>query len=81
MPKVEPVGWRADGPHVYVGGSLCLMRARQWTPGLTIAFLVAKTALWLNKYEVWQRTGSWPGVEQGHALSDEFRDFVGSLFE
>ncbi|MDQ1295502.1 MAG: hypothetical protein QG608_3387 [Actinomycetota bacterium] len=77
LPKVEPVGWRARGPHVFGPDSLCLLRARQWTPDMTLAFLVAEAALWLTKYETWQRTGKWPGLEQGVVLSDELRDFVG----
>lgn len=79
LPKVEPVGWVARGPHVYAHDSLCLLRARQWTPDMTLAFLVSKTAMWLAKYEVWQRTGIWPGREQGYVLSDELRDFVPRL--
>lgn len=51
-------------PHVYADGSLCLMRSAQWSSTYSLAFLVVKTAVWLNKYDRWIATGRWPGRDQ-----------------
>lgn len=53
-------------PHRYSDGSICLMRSEQWSQVFSLAFLVAKTAVWLHKYEAWKRTGEWKGREQRH---------------
>ncbi len=53
-------------PHRYNGGNLCVMRPDQWSSTYSLAFMVAKAAMWVNKYDVWQRTGKWPGKEQKH---------------
>lgn len=68
LPTVHPQDWtvKSGTPHLYQGGSLCIMRAAQWTFSFTIAFVVAKTALWLNKYEVFKTSGRWPGKGQTH---------------
>ncbi|MEU4095703.1 hypothetical protein [Streptomyces sp. NPDC026673] len=66
IPHIFADGWDADCPHVYSAGNLCIMRPDQWRSFYSIAFVVAKTAIWLNKFEVYQRRGYWPGNEQGH---------------
>lgn len=69
LPKPFPKGWTAHPavPHKFADGSLCIMRAAQWRTQFTVAFVVAKTAIWLAKYEVWKRNGNvWPGREQKH---------------
>ena len=69
LPKIYPNGWslHPDAPHRYNDGSLCVMRADQWRSYFTIALTVAKTAIWLNKYELWKRNGHhWPGLGQRH---------------
>lgn len=69
LPKVFPRGWiiQAEVIHRYTDGSLCIMRADQWRRYFTAALVVAKTAIWLNKYELWKRNGhQWPGLEQRH---------------
>jgi hypothetical protein len=55
-------------PHRYSDGSICVMKSEQWSSSLSLAFLVAKTAVWLNKYDNWLRTGRtrWPGKGQPH---------------
>lgn len=55
-------------PHTFSDGNICVMRSDQWTSSLSLAFLVAKTALWLNKYDSWKRGGRrrWPGKGQPH---------------
>ncbi len=55
-------------PHKYSDGRICVMRSAQWSTSLSLAFLVAKTAIWLNKYDLWKYKGKrrWPGKGQSH---------------
>lgn len=66
IPSISPVGWKAKCPHIYTAGNLCIMRPDQWRPIFSLAFVVAKTAIWLNKYDVYRKKGYWPGNEQQH---------------
>jgi ubiquitin-protein ligase len=66
IPYVFPIGWEANCPHAYKAGNLCIMRPDQWRPIFSLAFVVAKVALWLNKYDVYRAKGYWPGNEQQH---------------
>ncbi len=69
LPKPFPKGWppHPDVPHRYNDASLCVMRSAQWRTNFTVAFVVAKTAIWLAKYEIWKRNGHvWPGKHQRH---------------
>lgn len=66
IPVIFPVGWKAKCPHIYNAGNLCIMRPDQWRPIFSLAFVVSKTALWLNKYDVYRSKGYWPGNEQQH---------------
>jgi hypothetical protein len=66
IPAIFPQGWTAKCPHIYPPGNLCIMKSEQWRPFYTIAFVVAKSGIWLNKYDVYQRTHTWPGNEQFH---------------
>lgn len=53
-------------PHRFSNETICLMKAEQWSSAYSIAFVISKTALWLNKYDYWKRNGSWPGKAQAH---------------
>ena len=54
-------------PHRYSDGNICYMHPSMWNPGIhDVKFVVARTAKWLNKYEIWKRTGRWPGAELRH---------------
>ncbi len=69
LPKVFPKGWTVnpDVRHRFNDGSICIMKSTQWRKHFTVAFVVAKTAIWLGKYELWKRNGHrWPGLEQPH---------------
>jgi len=69
LPRIFPKGWTPNPatPHRFTDGSLCIMRSSQWRTHFTIALVVAKTAIWLGKYEVWRRNGhTWPGLQQRH---------------
>jgi hypothetical protein len=38
-----------------------------WNPGIhSLAFVLARAAKWLNKYDVWRVRGKWPGAEIRH---------------
>jgi hypothetical protein len=38
-----------------------------WNPGKhDLTFVLARTAKWLNKYEVFRITAKWPGAEMLH---------------
>lgn len=54
-------------PHRYRGGQICYLHPTMWNPGRhNIEFVLARTAKWLNKYEVWRATGRWPGAQLQH---------------
>jgi ubiquitin-protein ligase len=67
-PFVWPHGWQLplNTPHTFGGGRICIMKSEQWNDKFTVAFCVAKTAIWLNKYDYWVRNYRWPGLQQGH---------------
>ncbi len=87
LPAVHADGWtpRPDSPHRLGEKKLCVLRHDQWTSTLTIAFLIAKAAIWLAKYEVWCQTSRWPGNEQDHrpaaAAGQSFFEWLGNLFD
>lgn len=69
LPKIYPKEWsiHPKSPHKFNDGSLCVMRSCQWRKHFTIALIVAKTAIWLGKYELWKRDDHrWPGLSQRH---------------
>ncbi len=82
MPTIKTLGWNihSDCPHKYDDQPLCVLLPERWSSNMTVAFLVAKTALWLHKYEIWQETGRWPGSDEhkrgggGLSLWDELLD-------
>ncbi len=54
-------------PHRYQSGTLCLLHPSMWNPGRhDLTFILARTAKWLNKYEVWREHRNWPGAELSH---------------
>src|SRR5579863_1524675 len=53
-------------PHQFNDGTICIMREEQWRSCFTVALVVAKTAIWLGKYELWKRERVWPGLGQSH---------------
>ena len=60
---VRQPGINDDAPHRYRAGNLCYIHPSMWNPGRhDLAFVVSRTAKWLGKYEVWRRSGDWPGV-------------------
>ncbi|HCR14262.1 MAG TPA: hypothetical protein PKD41_10785 [Solidesulfovibrio sp.] len=68
FPYSQPLAFVADikpTPHMYRAGNICYMNPQAWHPErCTLAFVVGKIAIYLNKYEVYIRNGQWPGVEE-----------------
>ena len=67
MPYVETIGWTVKNgcPHTNSSTNPCVYHSRYWRNFNTMAFMVAKCALWANKYDLWLRTGRWSGKEHG----------------
>lgn len=54
-------------PHRYTNGNICYLHPKKWNPGFhDLTFVLGRTAKWLSKYEVWRRTGRWPGAQTSH---------------
>lgn len=53
-------------PHIYKSGNICVMKSEQWSSTYSLAFLVTRVALWLNKYDYWKKYDMWPGNQQIH---------------
>ena len=53
-------------PHKFADGSLCVLKPAHWKTLYSFAFMAARTAVWLDKYDSWRRTGIWPGKEPHH---------------
>lgn len=67
-PIVRPKDWsiHPKAPHQFNDGTICIMREDQWRGHFTVALVVAKTAIWLGKYDLWKHEGIWPGLGQSH---------------
>ena len=67
MPKVwvtRPTLPATGIHHRYPDGHLCYLHPSMWNPGKhNLTFVLARTAKWLNKYEVLRVKGYWPGAE------------------
>lgn len=69
MPKVLIIkpDVRLGTGHQYTDGHICYLHPNMWNPGrYDLTFVLARTAKWLNKYEVWRVTGRWPGAAMKH---------------
>ena len=54
-------------PHRYPNNQICYLHPHMWNPGRhDLTFVIARAAKWLAKYEVFQKTGKWPGAWIGH---------------
>ena len=60
-PSLEP------SPHQYLHDRICYLHPSFWNPGRhDLRFVIARTAKWLAKYEVYRAKGRWPGVGHAH---------------
>lgn len=54
-------------PHRYQNGLICYLHPSMWNPGIhNLTFVIARSAKWLNKFEIWKTKGKWPGAEIKH---------------
>ena len=54
-------------PHQYNTGNICYLHSTMWNPGIhTLSFVIARTAKWLSKYEIWKLKKIWPGAGIAH---------------
>jgi hypothetical protein len=50
--------------HQYKAGNICYLHPSMWNPGRhNLIFVLGRVAKWLNKYEILQENGRWPGEE------------------
>jgi hypothetical protein len=67
MPKVyvtAPTLPSSGIHHRYPDGHICYLHPSMWNPGVhNLTFVLARTAKWLNKYEILRLRGYWPGAE------------------
>ena len=57
----------ASSPHKYTRNRICYLHPHMWNPGRhDLKFVIQRAAKWLAKYEVYQRTGEWPGAGIDH---------------
>ncbi len=63
MPKVMVLAPTVQhGKHMYTTGHICFMHPSMWNPAKhDLRFVIAQTAVWLNKHEVYLIKGTWPG--------------------
>jgi len=57
---------QSDCPHRFDNDNICIMKPEQWSTVMSLALIITKTAVWLNKYDYWKQHGTWPGKEQLH---------------
>ena len=54
--------------HMYRGGHICFMHPSFWNPAKhDLVFVLAQSAVWLNKHEVYKLKGVWPGPGLVHS--------------
>ncbi|MBK8945344.1 MAG: hypothetical protein IPM32_08755 [Ignavibacteriae bacterium] len=74
IPIIELIDFEIDEecPHKYYAGNLCIMRPDHWSSVYSLAYVVARTAVWLNKYDIWRRNGKeeWPGKDSHKHIED-----------
>jgi len=66
-PKVYAFPIRADAPHRWQDGALCIFGYLiTWNPGKhNLAFTLKLARQWLSHYESWCETDEWPKYEKG----------------
>ena len=53
--------------HKYTGGNICFMHPSLWNPAKhDLVYVLAQSAVWLNKHEVYKQNGVWPGPGLAH---------------
>lgn len=74
IPFIDLIDFEIDEEcrNKYQAGNICIMKPDHWSSVYSLAFVVAKTAIWLNKYDIWRRNGKeeWPGKDY-HRYNEE----------
>jgi len=53
--------------HIYREGYICYMHPSFWNPARhDLLYVLAQTAVWLNKHEIYMAKGVWPGPSIPH---------------
>ena len=75
IPRAFGDGWNPEErevgdefQHIYPDHRLCIQDDNQWSRDGSIALALARTAKWVDKYEMWLRSGGpgsrrWPGSQ------------------
>lgn len=68
MPKVTVITPAVTHTkHMYSSGNICYMHPNFWNPAKhDLMFVLAQSAVWLNKHEVYKQKGVWPGRGLAH---------------
>ena len=68
MPKVLVVTPAVThSTHIYTDGHICYMHPLVWNPGKhRLLYVLAQTAVWLNKHEIFKIRNVWPGPGLPH---------------
>ena len=67
--SIDEIRGQNHYPHTYIDGTICLMNLNQWSPTLSLSFMLVKATVWLKKLEIWEESGRWPGLHQIRASS------------
>jgi hypothetical protein len=69
MPKVQVIAPAVThSKHMYTSGHICYMHPNMWNPARhDLKFVLAQTAVWLAKHEVYKVKGVWPGPQLAHS--------------
>ena len=67
-PKVYASPIRANAPHRWQDGALCIFGAMtSWNPGKhDLSFVLQLSREWLSNYEHWDETGTWSPQKEGN---------------
>lgn len=70
IPQMEyPRDWDGNA-HMYRDSQnmihMCIFFPEDWTMDHTLACMMVRSTVWLNKYVIYRETGVWPGKGQAH---------------
>jgi len=69
MPRVTVIAPAVQNGHMYVAGHICFMHPSGWNPAKhDLKYVLAQTAVYLNKHEIYKVKGEWPGRSLPHPV-------------
>ena len=73
LPRVYPVDYPihySHSNHTYRDSDgfihMCMLFEEDWTSDCTLAGLMVLSSIWMHKWMIWTRTGTWPGKGRTH---------------